>query len=147
MVEAFPIHYHGRVFRNHEHQLDLYCKFAGDAHYYKYELVMPPISTSAGLSEDDPYPAPSQYYLATGKRFIERYTPAGWAAIGMGHVAGYVDADATIDPNVDPNTDAGGAAPPGGSSMDDAAMAHADADMTMADDAAMVDEEHGSMGR
>ena len=83
MVEAFPVHYHARVFRNYGHQLELYIKFAGGEHFYKYELIMPPISTSAGLSEDDPYPAPSQYYLATGKRFIERYTPAGWAAIGL----------------------------------------------------------------
>ena len=86
LVEGYAIHYHGRVFRNYDHGLDAYLKFAGDKHIYKYRLTMPAIATSAGLSEDDPYPSPVQYYLATGKIFEARHTPEEWAAMGYGHV-------------------------------------------------------------
>ena len=81
-VENYDIHWHGQIYRNYEHGLDAYLKFAGDPYRYKYELVMPPISTTAGYAEDDPYPAPCQYYMATGKIYKRRYTPEEWAALG-----------------------------------------------------------------
>ena len=87
LVESHPIHWHARIYRNYQHGLDAYVKFAGDRHIYKYLLEMPPIATSAGLSADDPYPSPIQYYLATGKLFQARYTPEEWAAMGQDDVA------------------------------------------------------------
>ena len=81
-VSAYPIHWHGRIFRDRGHGLDAHIKFAGDPHIYFYQLDMPPISTSAGLSPDDPYPSPVQYYLATGKRFVCRWTLEEYEATG-----------------------------------------------------------------
>ena len=79
--EARLMHMHGRVYRNYDGDLDLYIKFAFDDHIYHYQLVMPPMATGADYSEDDPYPTPQQYYLATGKTYVRRYTPAEWAAM------------------------------------------------------------------
>ena len=43
---------------------------------------MPSIPTSHGYDATDPYPSPCQYYLATGKTFVRRYSPTEWAAAG-----------------------------------------------------------------
>ena len=81
IVEQHPVHYHGRVYRNYDHDLDLYIKFAADDYIYKYKLAMRPISTTAGADPDDPYPAPVQYYLATGKTYETRFSPAEWESM------------------------------------------------------------------
>ena len=102
IVERYAVHYHGRVYRNYEHGLDCYITFAADQHIYKYKLIMPSISTTAGADPDDPYPSPIQYYLTTGKVLEARYTPAEWAAMDLDVAADAMpsedapDADDTI---------------------------------------------------
>ena len=81
IVEQHPVHWHGRVYRNYDHQLDLYVKFAADDYVYKFKLTMPPVLTTAGADPEDPYPAPVQYYLATGKIYETRFSPAEWESM------------------------------------------------------------------
>ncbi len=77
-----------QIYRNWHHGLDCYVKFARDPHRYLYELVMPPISTTADYAEDDPYPAPCQYYMATGMAYKRCYTEEEWTALGTAMPAG-----------------------------------------------------------
>ena len=72
----------GRVYRNYEHALDFYVRFSGDSGaIHHYELIMPPIISADDAADDDyPYPQPAEWYTATGKRWIARYTDAEYAA-------------------------------------------------------------------
>lgn len=116
IVERYAVHYHGRVYRNYQHGLDCYIKFAADAHIYKYQLIMPPISTAAGADPEDPYPSPIQYYLATGKVLEARYTPAEWAAmVSPGVAAGAMPSE---DDSVDVDGDMIGTSGYGGDNGD-----------------------------
>ena len=90
LLQATGHHYWiGRVYRNYDRGLDLYVEFANDPMVYKYELLMPPYAQEAedyanipNYGGDGVYPAPSQWYLATGKAYIAQYTPEEWAAMG-----------------------------------------------------------------
>ena len=78
-----------RCYRNYQGKLDFYVEFANDPMVYKYELLMPPYVQEAedhanipNYGGDGVYPAPSQWYLATGKAYVAQFTPEEWAAMG-----------------------------------------------------------------
>lgn len=79
----------GQVMRNYDRGLDFYVEFKGDAFVYKYTLTMPDYVQEAENLHNEPnyeadgvYPAPSQWYLATGKNYVTKYSAAEWAAMG-----------------------------------------------------------------
>ena len=91
-LEATGRHYWlARCYRNYDGELDFYVEFKGDPHVYYYQLTMPDRVIDGETYEDLPnydgdgiYPSPSQWYLATAKIYIRKYTAAEFAAIGTG---------------------------------------------------------------
>ena len=83
----------GQVYRNYEgsegrsNDLDLYIEYSGDDRVHFYKLNMPRIVLDAeadGPNNDywGPYPAPSQWYLATSKTYVRSYSREDYAAMG-----------------------------------------------------------------
>ena len=101
MVETYRLHWHAYVQKNYDDGLDFYVKCAFDVHVYKYQLIMPAMDhvvddNAIDAGEPDGYPHFTQYYLATGKTYVCRYTPAEWAAMGdttVGPVAAIAPAE------------------------------------------------------
>ena len=83
----------GRIYRNYEHALDFSVRFSGDSGaIHHYELIMPPIVAADDAADDDyPYPQPAEWYTATGKRWIGRYTDAEYAAYVARYAAPAMD--------------------------------------------------------
>ena len=102
MVETYRLHWHAYVQKNYDDGLDFYVKCAFDVHVYKYQLIMPAMDyvvddNAIDAGEPDGYPHFTQYYPATGKIYVCRYTPVEWAAIG-GATVGPVAAIAPAEP-------------------------------------------------
>ena len=86
----------GRVYRNYDsdsgrsNDLDFYVRWFRDELFHHYLLHMPTIvqeaEASIGHTEnvhaDDPYPAPSQWYMAVSRSYVRSYTMAEYNAIG-----------------------------------------------------------------
>ena len=90
----------GKVYRNYAGGLDLHLSFSGDTNIYFYQLQMPdyvqdpegPIVEN--FDGDGAYPAPCQWFYATGKTFIRTYTAAEYTAMSSSdamHVEGSED--------------------------------------------------------
>ena len=69
-----------RVHREYGGELDAYYQIGDDDHIYHYRLTMPEWvlapegEYSPNYRDDNPYPAPFQWYLATGRVFVRSYT-------------------------------------------------------------------------
>ena len=66
-----------RVYKNYDGELDAHIKWFDDERLYHFILNMPPIEADPEAetieNEDQnygPYPAPQQWYYATGMRFV-----------------------------------------------------------------------------
>ena len=77
-----------RVYRNYAGGLDAHYRFADDDNIYVYTLDMPAIvqddagDTIMNANYDNPYPAPFQWYLSTGKTWVATYTASEYAMLG-----------------------------------------------------------------
>ena len=98
----------GRVYRNYEstrggaNELDLHIHFKGDDNTYHYVLHMPDVVVEAeattmghpNIHDDDPYPAPCQWYLATTKTYVGIKPDANFGTIAPVSEDGAIAAEA-----------------------------------------------------
>ena len=86
-----PHYYHGAVWKNYEHELDLYVQFADSAwiHFFKlyFDVRMDPEGPDVPA-----YPAPVDYWRADRCIFQRLLSPEQWAAMGR-----YDDEETDVD--------------------------------------------------